>query len=102
VTGWPTIDEAAFHGPAGEFVLWTEPHTEADPVALLVQFLVCFGVAAGHITDPGTEQPQQEAPRDRTRPDSFGGGRPATTRDPATRTRTARRSLDPDHAAQAA
>jgi hypothetical protein len=47
VTGWPTIGEAAFHGPAGEFVLRTEPHTEADPVALLVQFLVCFGAAAG-------------------------------------------------------
>jgi hypothetical protein len=47
VTGWPTLDEAAFHGPAGEFVLRTEPHTEADPVALLVQFLVCFGAAAG-------------------------------------------------------
>ena len=47
MSGWPTIREAAFHGPAGEFVLRTEPHTEADPVALLAQFLVCFGVAAG-------------------------------------------------------
>jgi hypothetical protein len=47
VSRWPTIAEAAFHGPAGEFVVRTEPHTEADPVALLVQFLVCFGAAAG-------------------------------------------------------
>ena len=45
---WPTaVDEAAFHGPAGEFVLRTEPHTEADPMALLMQFIVAFGVAAG-------------------------------------------------------
>ena len=28
-------------------MLRTDPHTEADPVALLVQFLVCFGAAAG-------------------------------------------------------
>jgi hypothetical protein len=48
VTGWPTAPaEAAFHGPAGEFVIRTEPHTEADPMALLIQFLVGFGVAAG-------------------------------------------------------
>src|SRR5206468_3109750 len=45
---WPAaVDDAAFHGPAGEFVLRTEPHTEADPMALLMQFLVAFGVAAG-------------------------------------------------------
>jgi hypothetical protein len=47
VTGWPTLDERALHGPAGEFVLETAPHTESDPVALLAQFLVCFGAAAG-------------------------------------------------------
>jgi hypothetical protein len=39
-----------FHGPAGEFVIRTEPHTEADPMALLIQFLVAFGVAAGRDT----------------------------------------------------
>jgi hypothetical protein len=43
----PTIDEAAFHGPAGEFVLRTEPHSEAHPMALLAQFLVAFGCACG-------------------------------------------------------
>ncbi len=45
---WPAPpDAAAFHGPAGEFVLRTEPHTEADPMALLMQFLVAFGALAG-------------------------------------------------------
>jgi hypothetical protein len=48
VSDWPApIPEQALHGPAGEFVRLVEPHTEADPVALLIQFLVCFGVAAG-------------------------------------------------------
>lgn len=48
MTTWPhAIDAAAFHGPAGEFVLLTEPHTEADPMALLMQFLVAFGTLAG-------------------------------------------------------
>ena len=32
--------------PAGEFVTRT-PHTESDPTALLAQFLVAFGAAAG-------------------------------------------------------
>ena len=47
-TQWPAVpDPAVFHGPAGEFVLRTEPHTESDPMALLSQFLVAFGAAAG-------------------------------------------------------
>jgi len=37
----------AFHGLAGDIVRAIEPHTEADPVALLVQFLVAFGNAVG-------------------------------------------------------
>jgi len=37
----------AFHGLAGDIVRAIEPHTEADPVALLVQFLLAFGNAAG-------------------------------------------------------
>src|ERR1039458_29795 len=37
----------ALHGVAGEFVTRTAPHTESDPMALLIQFLVCFGAAAG-------------------------------------------------------
>jgi hypothetical protein len=48
MSGLPAApDQAAFHGPAGEFVLRTEPHTEAHPMALLVQFLVAFGCACG-------------------------------------------------------
>ena len=44
---WPTIAEAAFHRPAGEFVLRTEPHSKAHPMALLSQFPVAFGCACG-------------------------------------------------------
>jgi hypothetical protein len=40
-------DEAAFHGLAGDFVRSIEPHTEADPTGLLIQFLALFGNAAG-------------------------------------------------------
>jgi len=39
----PWIDIAL----AGRFVRTVEPHSEADPVALLVQFLVAFGSAVG-------------------------------------------------------
>jgi len=41
------VAEQALHGPAGEFVLRTEPHSEAHPMALLAQFLVAFGCACG-------------------------------------------------------
>ena len=45
---WPAPpDPAVFTGPAGDFVLRTEPHTEADPMALLAQFLTCFGTVIG-------------------------------------------------------
>ena len=45
---WPApARDAAFHGVAGEFVTRTAPHTESDPMALLIQFLVSFGAAAG-------------------------------------------------------
>ncbi|MDQ6617419.1 MAG: YfjI family protein [Actinomycetota bacterium] len=48
MTAWPPPpDPAVYHGPAGEFVARTEPHTESDPMALLAQFLVAFGAAAG-------------------------------------------------------
>ncbi|MGN6586599.1 MAG: DUF3987 domain-containing protein [Solirubrobacterales bacterium] len=39
--------KAALHGIAGEVVRIIEPHTEADPAAILVQFLVAFGNAIG-------------------------------------------------------
>jgi hypothetical protein len=45
---WPKPpDAAAFHGLAGDFVRIVDPHTEADPVALLAQLLVGFGNAVG-------------------------------------------------------
>ena len=48
MSAWPQAPaRAALHGPAGEFVQRVEPHTEADPMALLAQILVAFGTAAG-------------------------------------------------------
>ncbi len=45
---WPAQpDSAAFCGLAGDVVRTIEPHSEADPAALLVQFLVAFGNAVG-------------------------------------------------------
>lgn len=40
---WPVLDEAAYYGLAGDIVRTIEPHTEGDPVAVLVQFLVMVG-----------------------------------------------------------
>src|SRR5580658_1097563 len=46
---WPEpLGQKALHGLAGDFVRLVEPHTEADPAALLVQFLVAFGNVVGH------------------------------------------------------
>ena len=44
---WPVIHEAAYYGLAGEVVRSIEPHSEADPVAMLLQFLAGFGNAVG-------------------------------------------------------
>jgi len=45
---WPApLADAAFHGLAGRFVRTVAPHSEADPVALLVQLLVGFGNLIG-------------------------------------------------------
>ena len=53
---WPSQAEAAvLHGPAGEFVSLTEPHTESDPMALLAQFMVCFGTAVGRVAHYSVE-----------------------------------------------
>jgi hypothetical protein len=41
------LEQAAFHGLAGDFVKRVLPHTEADPVALLIQFLLTFGNVTG-------------------------------------------------------
>lgn len=46
--GWPPPPgPAAYHGLLGEIVGRVEPETEADPVAILAQLLVCFGAAVG-------------------------------------------------------
>jgi hypothetical protein len=46
--GWPRpLDEAALHGLAGDIVRTIEPHTEADPAALLLQLLAAFGNVVG-------------------------------------------------------
>jgi hypothetical protein len=44
---WPFMDEAAYHGIAGEVVKTIEPHSEADPVATLIQFLTAVGNILG-------------------------------------------------------
>src|SRR4051794_21502044 len=46
---WPKpLGDAAFYGLAGEIVNTILPHSESDPAALLVQFLVAFGNVIGH------------------------------------------------------
>lgn len=45
---WPSpLAESAYHGIAGEFVRTIEPHTESDPVAILISFLTAFGSIIG-------------------------------------------------------
>ncbi len=45
---WPApMAEEAFYGLAGDFVHAVEPETEADPVGLLVNFLIAAGVLFG-------------------------------------------------------
>jgi len=44
---WPVLDDHALIGLPGDSVRAVKPHTEADPVGLLVQFLALFGVLAG-------------------------------------------------------
>jgi hypothetical protein len=44
---WPETAPEMFHGLAGDVVRLIAPHTEADPVALLVQLLAAFGSALG-------------------------------------------------------
>ena len=48
VPAWPDpLAPEALHGLAGEFVRLVEPHTEADPIAVLVSLLVGFGNLVG-------------------------------------------------------
>ena len=44
---WPTLDPAALHGLPGEVVQAIGPHTEADPVAIVAQYLIAAGNAIG-------------------------------------------------------
>jgi hypothetical protein len=47
---WPTqLQPEALSGLAGELVETLGPHTEADPAALLVQFLIAFGSVIGRV-----------------------------------------------------
>ncbi len=46
--GWPAPpDDAAYHGLPGAIVDKIAPNTEADPVAILTQLLVCAGALIG-------------------------------------------------------
>jgi hypothetical protein len=47
VASWPVMANAAYHGLAGDVVKTIEPHSEADPVALLIQFLTLAGNVFG-------------------------------------------------------
>jgi Bifunctional DNA primase/polymerase, N-terminal/Primase C terminal 2 (PriCT-2) len=44
---WPIMAEQAFYGLAGDIVRAIEPHSEADPVALLIQILIVAGNMVG-------------------------------------------------------
>jgi hypothetical protein len=45
---WPDqLNSAALYGLPGDIVRTIEPHTESDPVAILIQTLAAFGNAAG-------------------------------------------------------
>ena len=58
--GWPVLAPAAFHGLAGDIVDTLDPHTEADPAAVLASFLVAFGAAVNagpHAIADGAEHP---------------------------------------------
>lgn len=44
---WPVLADEALHGLAGEIVRAVDPHTEADPAAVLINLLAAFGNAVG-------------------------------------------------------
>ena len=44
---WPQMSPAAFYGLAGDIVKTIAPHSEADPVAVLIHLLVMFGNIIG-------------------------------------------------------
>lgn len=57
---WPVLNDAARHGLAGEVVALFDPHTEADPAAVLVSFLSEVGTMLGrtpHLILDGSYHP---------------------------------------------
>jgi hypothetical protein len=64
VAPWPTMDDAAYYGLAGDVVRTIEPHSEADPAALLIQCLTL----AGNVIGP---QPYYQVESDRHRANLF-------------------------------
>ena len=47
LTEWPLLEETVYLGLAGEVVDTIAPHSEADPVAILIQFLAAAGNIIG-------------------------------------------------------
>jgi hypothetical protein len=47
IAAWPVLDKTAYYGLAGEVVTTLLPETEADPAALLLQYLASFGNMVG-------------------------------------------------------
>jgi hypothetical protein len=45
---WPVMDSAAYYGLAGDVVETLKPHSESDPVAILIQYLTAFGNIVGN------------------------------------------------------
>jgi hypothetical protein len=62
---WPVMDPSAYYGLPGDIVRAIEPNSEADPVALLAQFLTAFGSAVGR-------GPYYQVEGDRHGPNLFG------------------------------
>jgi hypothetical protein len=58
---WPVMADAAYHGLAGEVVKTIEPHSEADPVALLLQVLVLAGSVIGRLPHYQVESDRHHA-----------------------------------------
>lgn len=58
---WTKIDKAAFHGLAGDIVQGVLPHTESDPVALLLQTLAEAGNVMGRLPHYQVELDQHRA-----------------------------------------
>lgn len=78
---WPTLDDTALYGLAGQFVHAVGPHTEADPAALLTGFLVAFGNAAGRASGADVGSTRHHLNQFAVMVGSTSGGRKDTARD---------------------